>query len=101
MKPHVEQLEDTRVVSVHMAEPATKRPEDQVIPLRLEVSLRLPPRDYARVSQVLETEEQFDADAKAIVSALLSVLPCGTTDRVLIELLKARASNYIVRAGEK
>ena len=43
--------------------------------------------------------EAMDYDAKIIVDALLESLPGGTVDRVLIELLKAKISHFVIPFG--
>lgn len=55
-----------------------------------------------------EHEKAFEAQAKLLMRALVTVLPGGTIDRLLVELLRHRASQLVVpqpgpspRVGER
>jgi hypothetical protein len=45
--------------------------------------------------------EAFQADAKQVVTAMLASLPGGTVDQILVELLRAKASHFVVPHGTK
>lgn len=43
--------------------------------------------------------EIFQDDAKRVMAAMLASLPGGTLDQILVELLRAKASHFVVPHG--
>ncbi len=83
-------------LEIYKAQPTTRHHEP--IP---DVVIRIGPMQCPQPStfnNVALDASTFEADAIALAHALRSSLPGGTLDRLVIELLKAKASSLVVPA---
>jgi len=114
LKSRAKALESSHLVTVATAEPIHSRGDvaklmilgvasiDQCLPREHDLSIDTATRGTAHsvINRQAIARQIFERDGRAIVDALVSSLPGGTIDAVLIALLDHRRSRLIVSAPE-